>query len=164
MKCQSDQLWPKTCVFCIQMLCDTNFCWVLPLCSNFDDLERFSRLWLCQCNLYMRNWQQQIAPDALGVCMFIGGWGGLDNFGRNSINVEREAGDVWCLSPVWNLQAVFESPFLSPLSFFYLILLLFLRCHFLFVLLMSILPTSFQKILDIFHEEIGFSVWPLLSS
>ena len=42
-----------------------------------------------------------------------GGGGRLDNFTRNSINVEMEAEDVGCLSPVWNLQAVFESP-ISP--------------------------------------------------
>ena len=46
-------------------------------------------------------------------------------------NPQREAGDVWCLPPVWNLRAVIWFPF--PISchvFFCLVLLLFLPCHF----------------------------------
>ena len=41
----------------------------------------------------------------------------------------REAGDVWCLPPVWNLRAVIWFPF-PILLFFCLVLLLFLSCHF----------------------------------
>ena len=42
----------------------------------------------------------------------------------------REVGDVWCsvLSGISGLS--FDSPFLSPFLFFYLVLLLFLSCHF----------------------------------
>ena len=43
----------------------------------------------------------------------------------------REAGDVWCLPPVWNFRAVIWFLFpISSLVFFCLILLLFLSCHF----------------------------------
>ena len=43
----------------------------------------------------------------------------------------REASDVWCHPPVWNLSAVIWFPFpISSLVFFCLVLLLFLSCHF----------------------------------
>ena len=46
-------------------------------------------------------------------------------------NPRREAGDVWCYPPVWNLRAVICFPFpISSLVFFCLVVLLFLQCHF----------------------------------
>ena len=42
----------------------------------------------------------------------------------------REAGDVWCPPPVWNLRAVIWCPFSVTSCFFCLVLLLFLSCHF----------------------------------
>ena len=43
----------------------------------------------------------------------------------------REAGDVWCLPPVWNLRAVIWFHFASPLLFFCLVLFPFLSYRFL---------------------------------
>ena len=42
----------------------------------------------------------------------------------------REAGDVWCSPPVWNLRAVIWFPFPISSCIFCLVLLLFLSCHF----------------------------------
>ena len=44
---------------------------------------------------------------------------------------QREAGDVWCSPPLSGISGLsFDSPFLSPPSLFYLVLLLSLPCHF----------------------------------
>ena len=73
----------------------------------------------------------------------------------------REAGDVWCLTPVWNPSAVIWSPF--PISLLgSLLLLLFLSCHFSangpFAWLFS------RKLSNSFRQGLGFFVWLLWSS
>ena len=47
-------------------------------------------------------------------------------FNLASINPRRKAGGVRCYPHVWNLRAVIDNPFLFPLLFFCLVLLLFM--------------------------------------
>ena len=75
---------------------------------------------------------------------------------------QREAGDVWCLPPVWNLRAVIWFHFAisslvllpSPVT---LSVLLFSACW-------SFLLSFFQKILQYFSLRLGLFVWLLFSS
>ena len=74
----------------------------------------------------------------------------------------REAGDVWCLPPVWNLRAVIWFHFAvsslvllpSPVT---LSILSFSACW-------SFLWAFPRKFFSVFRKEIGFFVWLLLSS
>ena len=61
----------------------------------------------------------------------VGSFGILRNRG-NYPYTQREAGDVWCfpLSGITGLSFSIDSRFLSCVLFFYLVLLLFLSCHF----------------------------------
>ena len=72
----------------------------------------------------------------------------------------REPGDVWCLSPVWNLGDVIWFPFAisSFMLFFCRVHLLFLSCHF----------SANRPFSWLFSKKtrygLGFFVWLLLSS
>ena len=62
------------------------------------------------------------------------------------------------MTDVFHLSGILEFPFLSPISFFCLVLLLFLSCYFFLLTIKSeSSPKSLQHFLD-------FVVWVLLSS
>ena len=59
-------------------------------------------------------------------------WYGSKKSNQNLCHLPwREARDVWCPPPLSGISGLsFDSPFLSSLLFFCLVLLLFLSCHF----------------------------------
>ena len=85
------------------------------------------------------------------------------SFALVALTPRREAGDVWCLPPVWNLRAVIWFHFTTS-SLVLLSSPITLSVLFFFLPAGPFSWTLSREFFNIFREEIGFFVWLLFSS